>query len=75
MNRIVVCLDCPHYQKGGYCSKTRKDVGALTPACDKAPQEKTDDNIIDTVELVDPQLTATRCATSATRHSRSQPSE
>mgnify|MGYP002519128633 CR=1 FL=1 len=49
MNRIVVCLDCPHYQKGGYCIKTRKDVGALTPACDKAPKEKTDD-IIDTVE-------------------------
>lgn len=55
MNRIVVCLDCPHYQKGGYCTKTRKDVGALSPACDKAPQEKTDDDIIDTVE--EPQTT------------------
>lgn len=42
MNRIVVCLDCPHYQKGGYCTKTRKDVGALTPACDKAPNETED---------------------------------
>ena len=42
MNRIVVCLDCPHYQKGGYCTKTRKDVGALTPACDKAPKETED---------------------------------
>lgn len=58
MNRIVVCLDCPHYQKGGYCIKTRKDVGALTPACDKAPKEKTDD-IIDTVEIIEnaPQTT------------------
>lgn len=42
MNRIVVCLDCPHYQKGGYCTKTRKDVGALSPACDKAPNETED---------------------------------
>lgn len=50
MARIVVCLDCPHYQKGGYCTKTRKDVGALSPACDKAPQEKTDEDIIETVE-------------------------
>ena len=58
MNRIVVCLDCPHYQKGGYCIKTRKDVGALTPACDKAPKEKTDD-IIDTTEIIEnaPQTT------------------
>ena len=59
MNRIVVCLDCPHYQKGGYCIKTRKDVGALTPACDKAPKEKTDDDILDTTEIIEnaPQTT------------------
>lgn len=59
MNRIVFCLDCPHYQNGGYCSKTRKDVGALTPACDKAPKEKTDDDIIDTTEIIEnaPQTT------------------
>lgn len=43
MNRIVVCLDCPHYQKGGYCIKTRRDVGALTPACDKAPKDTPED--------------------------------
>ena len=54
MNRIVVCLDCPHYQKGGYCTKTRKDVGALSPACDKAPQEKTDGDAVDTVEITEP---------------------
>ena len=48
MNRIVVCLDCPHYQKGGYCIKTRRDVGALTPACDKAPKDTTED--LDTVD-------------------------
>ena len=36
MNRIVTCLDCPLYQKGGYCRHTRKDVGALQPACDHA---------------------------------------
>lgn len=59
MNRIVVCLDCPHYQKGGYCTKTRKDVGALSPACDKAPQEKTDGDAVDTVEIIEnaPQTT------------------
>lgn len=33
MSRIVTCLDCPMYQKGGYCRHTRKDVGALSPAC------------------------------------------
>lgn len=48
MNRIVVCLDCPHYQKGGYCIKTRRDVGALTPACDKAPKDAPED--LDTAE-------------------------
>lgn len=31
--RIVVCLDCPHYQKGGYCTKKRKEVGGLQDAC------------------------------------------
>ena len=62
MNRIVVCLDCPHYQKGGYCTKTRKDVGALSLACDKAPNEKTDDDIIDTVESVEePTKKCERC--------------
>lgn len=56
MNRIVVCLDCPYYQKGGYCIKTHKDVSALASACDKAPKEKTDD---DTVEIIEnaPQTT------------------
>lgn len=62
MNRIVVCLDCPHYQKGGYCTKTRKDVGALSPACDKAPQEKTDDDIIDTVKIAEEPQTTKKCA-------------
>lgn len=36
MSRIVTCLDCPLYQKGGYCGHYRKDVGALQPACDHA---------------------------------------
>ena len=36
MSRIVTCLDCPLYQKGGYCRHSRKDVGALQPACDHA---------------------------------------
>ena len=33
MGRIAVCLSCPEYQKGGYCRKKHKDVGALQPAC------------------------------------------
>lgn len=36
MNRIVVCLDCPVYQKGGYCPHKRKEVSALQEACDHA---------------------------------------
>lgn len=51
MSRIVTCLDCPLYQKGGYCRHYRKDVGALQPACDHAkkmdltfnPENKEDD--------------------------------
>lgn len=36
MNRIVVCLDCPMYQKGGYCRHKKKDVSALSEACEHA---------------------------------------
>ena len=36
MNRLVVCMDCPNYQKGGYCTHKHKDVSALAPACDYA---------------------------------------
>lgn len=38
MSRILVCLDCPNYEKGGYCRHKRKDTGALAPACDYAKQ-------------------------------------
>lgn len=34
MNAIEVCLDCPEYQKGGYCLHKRKNVGALDNACE-----------------------------------------
>lgn len=53
MDRIVVCLDCPHYQKGGYCIKTRRDVGALQEACDKAPKDTLED--LDMIEAAEPQ--------------------
>lgn len=51
MSRIVVCLDCPIYQKGGYCPHKRKDVSALQEACEHAktmnltfnPEDKEDD--------------------------------
>ncbi len=38
MSRIVVCMDCPNYEKGGYCRHKHKDVGALTLACDHAKE-------------------------------------
>ena len=53
MDRIVVCLDCPHYQKGGSCRKTGKDVGALQEACDKAPKDTPED--LDMIEAAEPQ--------------------
>lgn len=40
MIRIVVCLDCPSYQKGGWCRLKGKDVGALQPACEDAGTTK-----------------------------------
>ena len=36
MIRVVVCLDCPSYQKGGWCRLKGKSVGALQPACEDA---------------------------------------
>ena len=36
MSKIAMCIDCPNYQKGGYCRHKKKDVGALSPACDHA---------------------------------------
>jgi hypothetical protein len=53
MNRIVVCLDCPEYQKGGYCSYKRKDVGALDNACEHSqslaefPEPKAEEKVIE----------------------------
>ena len=40
MNRIVVCLDCPTYKKGGWCTLHNKYVGALNAACDDAGKTK-----------------------------------
>lgn len=50
MSRLVVCMDCPDYSKGGYCTHKRKDVSALAPACQYAldmnqkfnPEDKND---------------------------------
>ena len=55
MSAVVVCLDCQHYQTGGYCRKKRRDVGALNPACEKAqdPNSIPEDTEI-TVELAEP---------------------
>lgn len=38
MSSIVVCMDCPNYEKGGYCRHKHKDVGALALACDHAKE-------------------------------------
>jgi hypothetical protein len=40
MKRILVCLDCPEYQKGGYCLHKRKNVGALDNACEHSQDLK-----------------------------------
>ena len=53
MNRIVVCLDCPEYQKGGYCNYKRKDVGALDNACEHSqslaefPEPKAEEKVME----------------------------
>lgn len=41
MGIISVCLDCPHYQTGGWCRIKQKTVSALAPACEdsKTPDE------------------------------------
>lgn len=36
MSAVVFCLNCAHYQKGGYCRKKRRDISALQPACEDA---------------------------------------
>ena len=37
MGKIIsTCLDCPEYQTGGFCRHKRKEVSALSPACDHA---------------------------------------
>lgn len=59
MSRIVTCLDCPLYQKGGYCRHYRKDVGALQSACDHAkkmdltfnPEDKEEDMAIAPIQI------------------------
>lgn len=50
MTRLVVCMDCPNYQKGGYCTHKRKDVSALAPACDYAKTINQEFNPEDTDE-------------------------
>ncbi len=50
MSRIVMCLDCPDYEKGGYCRHKRKDVGALAIACDHAIAINEKFNTEDTTE-------------------------
>lgn len=53
MNRIVVCLDCPEYQKGGYCNFKRKSVGALDNACEHSqslaefPEPKAEEKVME----------------------------
>ena len=71
MGHIVVCLDCPNYQKGGFCTHKRKDVSALAPACDHAkkmnqtfnPEDKEDDMITEKpidIEIVEEPATPSK---------------
>lgn len=48
MGIVSVCLDCPHYQTGGYCRKKQKTVSALAPACEdsqKINEDQEDDGL------------------------------
>lgn len=48
MGIVSVCLDCPHYQNGGWCRKKQKTVGALAPACEdsqKTNEDQEDDGL------------------------------
>ena len=40
MNRIVYCLDCPNYRKGGWCALKNRIIGALWYACADAAKTK-----------------------------------
>lgn len=61
MSRIVVCLDCPMYRKGGYCRHKKKDVSALSEACEHAtktdltfnPENKEEMNTTEPVKTVE----------------------
>lgn len=65
MNRIVVCLDCPEYQKGGYCLHRRKNVGALDSACEYSqslednPEAKAEEKVM---EYKSAPVTTKKCA-------------
>lgn len=63
MNRIVVCLDCPEYQKGGYCQHKRKEVGALDNACEHAQKmdEKFGGSSADEVPSAEQPETTKKC--------------
>lgn len=45
MGIVSVCLDCPHYQNGGWCRMKRKTVSALSPACEDS--KKTNEGVED----------------------------
>lgn len=42
MGIVSVCLDCPHYQTGGWCRKKQKTVSALAPACEDSQKPNED---------------------------------
>ena len=43
MSRIVVCMDCPNYAKGGFCNHKRKD--GLQTICKECHNAKTKESI------------------------------
>ena len=48
MGIVSVCLDCPHYQTGGWCRVKQKTVSALAPACEdsqKINEDQEDDGL------------------------------
>lgn len=70
MSKIVVCMDCPSYEKGGWCRLHRKTIGSLWPACKKAleinskfnPEDTPPENMESmTTPTPQPTKTCTKC--------------
>jgi len=61
MSAIVVCLDCPNYRNGGWCTLKHKDTGALAPACTEAINNQLKKNDMKTLSPQAKTKVCTKC--------------